>query len=355
MKSCSRVPTARTTSASAATTFADVEPVMPSGPAVEGVRVRHQRAARGGLGDGNAVPLGEVQRAPPGAGVPDAAAEHQQRPLGRAQHARGLGDGPAVRARPQRPVRDRLEQRLGEVVRLRLDVLRQRQDDRARVGRVREHPRDLRQRREQLLGPGDAVEVAADRTEGVVDRRGAVAEGLDLLQHRVRRAAGERVARQQQDRQPVRVRDPGGGDHVQRARPDRRRHHADLPPVRRLRVADRGQGHALLGVPAPDRDLAAVLLQRGAEAEDVAVPEDREHPREQRHLTAVEGFRTLREDPLDQRLSRCQLHRTRPSWSVTGQRGSRSSGFQVSRIQLCAGSSQNAIDRSSAGPARTFR
>ena len=33
MKSCRRVPTARTTSAAAATTFADEEPVIPSGPA----------------------------------------------------------------------------------------------------------------------------------------------------------------------------------------------------------------------------------------------------------------------------------------------------------------------------------
>ena len=37
---------------------------------------------------------------------------------------------------------------------------------------------------------------------------------LDLLQHRVGQPMRERVAGEQKHRQPVGVRDPGGGDHV---------------------------------------------------------------------------------------------------------------------------------------------
>jgi hypothetical protein len=282
-------------------------------PGVQGVRVRNQRPARGGFHDRDPVPLGEVQRPSRGPRIPDTAAEHQQGTAGRTQDPGRLGDRTAVRARARRPVRHRLEQRVREVVGLGLDVLRQREGHRPGLGRVRQHPRDLRQRREQLLGPADPVEVAGDRAERVVHRRGRVAERLDLLQHRIRRPVGERVARQQQHRQPVRVGDAGRGDHVERARSDRRRHDTDLPPVRGLRVPDRGERHALLGVPAPDREVPAVLLQGGAEAEDVAVPEDREDAREERDFRAVQGLRALREDPADQRLRRRQLHCTRPS------------------------------------------
>ena len=45
----------------------------------------------------------------------------------------------------------------------------------------------------------------------------------------------------------------------------------------------------------------------------------------------------------------------RPGAEVTGHRGSISMPDQVSRIQAWAGSSQNAIARSSPGPAITFR
>src|SRR5690606_40800146 len=48
---------------------------------------------------------------------------------------------------------------------------------------------------ENLLGPGDAVEVARDRTEAVVGADRRVAEILDLLEHRVRTAARIDVSR----------------------------------------------------------------------------------------------------------------------------------------------------------------
>jgi hypothetical protein len=203
-------------------------------------------------------------------------------------------------------VHDGLEQRGREVVRLRLHVLRQRERHRPALARVGQHARDLRQGRDQLLGPGDPVEPAADRPERVVDRGRRVAEVLDLLQHRVGRAVDERVAGQQEQRQPVGVRDPGGGDHVQRPRPDRRGRDADLPAMGRLRVAHRRQRHALLVVTAPHRKIR--LGQRRPQAQHVAVPEDREHAGEQRGLGAVKQHRPLRHQPPDQRLRRRRPH-----------------------------------------------
>ena len=200
------------------------------------------------------------------------------------------------------------EHRHGEVVLLGLHVLRQAQHHRPGVGRVGEHAGHLRQRRQQLLRPGDPVEVARDRPERVVHARGRVAVVLDLLQHGVGAPAGERVAGQQQHRQPVGVGQTGRGHHVERTRTGRgrRRHH--LPAVHRPREADRRQGHALLVLATPGRQLVLDVVQRGAEPEHVAVPEDREHPCEQRHLGAVEQLGPLRDHPPHQRLRRGQPH-----------------------------------------------
>ena len=221
---------------------------------------------------------------------------------------RGLGDGPDVGSLARHAVHPRGEHRHGEVVLLGLHVLRQAQHHRPGVGRVGEHAGHLRQRRQQLLRPGDPVEVARDRPERVVHARGRVAEVLHLLQHRVGAPAGERVAGQQQHRQPVGVGQTGRGHHVERPRTGRgrRRHH--LPAVHRPREADRGQRHALLVLTAPGRQLVLDVVQRGAEPEHVAVPEDRENPCEQRHLGAVQQLGTLRDHPLHQRLRRRQPH-----------------------------------------------
>ena len=163
--------------------------------------------------------------------------------------------------------------------------------------------------REQLVGPGDPVEVARDRAEGVVDRGRGVAEVLDLLEHGIGSAARERVAGQQQHREPVGVRHSGGGDHVEGAWADGGGHGHHLAAVGRPGEADRGEGHALLVLAAPGRQLVALLVQGGAQPEDVAVPEDREHAREQRHLAAVEQLRALRDHPADERLGGGQSDR----------------------------------------------
>jgi hypothetical protein len=108
------------------------------------------------------------------------------------------------------------------------------------------------------------------------------------------------------------VGDRGGGDHVRRPGADRRRGDHDLAPAHRFGVADRGECHALLVLAAPRRQFVARLLERLPEAGHVAVPEDREHAREQRRLAAVDR-RALRDQVLDNRLGGGQLHPSSPN------------------------------------------
>ena len=83
-----------------------------------------------------------------------------------------------------------------------------------------------------------------------------------------------------------------------------------------------------------------------------------------RYREAAEAYHNaVTLDPLtgqepDQRLGHRQAHpaaHRRPPAPVMGTRGSVGTPVQESRIQPWAGSSQKAIDRSSPGPARTFR
>ena len=113
-------------------------------------------------------------------------------------------------------------------------------------------------------------------------------------------------------RQPVGHRHAGGRDHVRRTRADRGRGDHDLASAHRLRVGDRSERHALLVLPADRRQLVARLVEREAEAGDVAVAEDREHTREERRLATVD-HRPLGDQEADDRLRGRQsdgLHRT---------------------------------------------
>ena len=118
-----------------------------------------------------------------------------------------------------------------EIVGVGLDVLRQRDHHGTGVNRVGEHPHGGGQRGEQLLGPGNAVEEAADRPERVVDGHVRLQRVLQLLQHRALVPGRVRVTRQQQHRQPVDGGQRRPGDHVQRARADRGGHgQRGVPP-----------------------------------------------------------------------------------------------------------------------------
>ena len=123
-----------------------------------------------------------------------------------------------------------------------------------RIGQDRDRPVE---RRHDLLGPRDAVEIARHRAEAVIGAHRSVAEVLDLLQNRIGPAVGEHVAGDQQHRQPIDMRDRGGGDHVGRARADRggAGHHPLAP--RGLGEGDRGMRHRLLVVGAIGRQRVA--------------------------------------------------------------------------------------------------
>jgi hypothetical protein len=223
-----------------------------------------------GLTDGDAVPLGEARQRVLRPAVAHATAGDDQRLPGRLEQLHGGPKLVEVGPRARDAMDDRLEEPDRVVERLTLHVLAQPQEGRAAVRRVEHRRHRLRQRLEDLLGPRDPVPVAGDRPEGVVDADRRVAEVLDLLEHRVRRAGDVVVAREQQHRQPVGVRHARGRDHVGGARPDRAGRHHDLPALPGLRERDRRQRHRLLVLPAPGRQL--VLDASSASERQVTLP-----------------------------------------------------------------------------------
>ena len=76
------------------------------------------------------------------------------------------------------------------IVRVGLDVLRQGDGDCAGLGRVGQDAHCLGQRRQQLLGPGDAVEETADGAETVVDADIGGNRVFELLEDRPLAARG---------------------------------------------------------------------------------------------------------------------------------------------------------------------
>ncbi len=251
-------------------------------PHVEQVIVTQRALAGLRLGHRNGVALREGRKRRGRVRIVHAAARDDQRPLRRRDQPRGFGE--LARIRPHAPRRpDALgEEALRIVVRLGLRVLAQRQRHRSARRRIGQHVHGARQRRDDLLRPRDAVEIARHRAEAVVGRDRAVREILDLLQHRIGAAVGEHVAGQQQHRQAVDMRDRRRRHHVGRARPDRRGagHHA--PPAARLGERDRRMRHRLLVVRPVGRQRVARRPQRLAERRHVAVAEDRPHAGEQR-------------------------------------------------------------------------
>ncbi len=273
----------------------------PERPRVVRVVMRERRLARDRLDDRDPVPLRERAERVDGARVVDAATGDEQRSLGPADQRGRRLDVARIGARPPDVVDGWFEESGREVVRLGLDVLGQREERRSARRRIQHHGQGLRQRADDLGGLGDAVPVAAHRPERIGDGDRRVAEVFDLLQDGVDDPVLERVARQEQDREPVGVSDGRGGHHVGRARPDRRRRDHDPPAAHRLGVRDGRQGHRLLVVAAVRRQSVLDGFERLAERGDVAVAEDREDPGEDRHLVTVD-LGSLGEQPAHDRL-----------------------------------------------------
>ena len=279
-----------------------------------------------------------------------------QRPTRLANGGDGRAELSGVRARAGDLVDDWFEQTRRKVVGLRLDVLGQGDERRTAVRRVEHHGQRLGQRLDDLLRPGDPVPVPDDRPERVVGRRRRRTEVLDLLEHGVGEATLERVAGEHQQREPVGHRHAGSGDEVEGTRADRGRGDHQLAPTHRLGIGDRRQGHPLLVLSAPRRQLVACRVQGRPEARDVAVPEDREHAGDQWDLGTVDQ-RSLGNEIADDGLCGGQpdgvTHGSKLHSSARADR--RPCRSHESRTQWCAGSSQNAIDRWPSGPASTLR
>ncbi len=278
------------------------------GAHVERVRVRQGRLPGLGLAERQAVRLAELAQRVLGLGVQHAAARnHERLPRGAQQAGRGV-QFVLVRAGTARRPQPRLEQAGWVVVRLRLHVLAQPQRDGTALGRVGHDLHGAGEGGNELFGPHKAVEVAGYWAQAVIGRHRAVAPVLDLLQHGVRAAAREHVARQQQQRQPVDVGHGGSGDQVGGARPNRGGAGHRAPPPACLGIRDGGVGHRLLVMGAVGRQGVARAVQRLAHARDVAVAENGPDAAEERLLQPSE-HRALRGHRADQRLRHRQAHR----------------------------------------------
>ncbi|GAA3209448.1 hypothetical protein GCM10020256_06770 [Streptomyces thermocoprophilus] len=188
---------------------------------------------------------------------------------------------------------------------------------------------------DQRLGAGDAVEVAGDRAEGVVDGDIGLHRVLQLLEQRVGGVRGEVVAGQQQHRQPVDRGEGGAGDQIGRARADGGGDGLRGEPVQLAGVGDRRVHHRLLVAALVVRHHVRVLDQRLAEARHVAVAEDAPGAGDQPVPGAV-ALGVLGGEEPHQGLGGRQtdaVHRDL-SWAVyRGSRGSTGCAGQVSRIQ----------------------
>jgi hypothetical protein len=151
----------------------------------------HAALAALALGHRYAVRFGESAQRVPGLAVEHAAAHHDQRPLCRAQKMCGTRQFGAIGRHAPEAEGFGVQEVLGAVEGLGLHVLRQRQAHGAAAGRI-DHGLDRAgQGREDLLRPQDAVEIARDRAQAIVDAQVAVRKVFELLQHRVRCARGE--------------------------------------------------------------------------------------------------------------------------------------------------------------------
>ncbi len=167
------------------------------------VAMRQRRLAGLGLDDGHAMFLCEGRQCLARLRIKDAAAGDDD------GFFRGLQGGDCcrqfVRIRLRTTDRPDLfgKEAFRIVIGLGLNILAERECHRTAIGRIGQDLHGAAQCWNDLLGAGDAVEVARHRTEAVIGGHRAIAEILDLLQNRIRAAIGEDVAGKEQDGQTV--------------------------------------------------------------------------------------------------------------------------------------------------------
>ena len=232
--------------------------------------------------------FGEMRQCRAGAGIEYPAAGDDQRLIGLAQR-RDRGVEFVLRRTGATQSPNALREEAFRIVEsFRLNVLAQRQRNRPALGRIGEHRHGALQRVDDLLGPGDAVEIARHGAKAIVCGNGAVAEILDLLQDGIGPAIGKDIAGQQKKRQTVHMRNRGRRNHVCCSRSDRTRHRHHPAAKARLGESDRGVRHRLLVMRAVGRQLIPHLIERLADGRHVAVAEDRPNAGEKRDLFAFD-------------------------------------------------------------------
>ena len=192
----------------------------------------------------------------------------------------------------------------------------------AGVGRRREDPHHLGQRRDELLRAVDPVPVADDRAERVVRARVLRSRPLQLLEDGRLDPLREGVAGHQQHRHVVDGGRRGARDHVGRPRADRGQAGEGAEAVLELRVAHRRVDHGLLVAGEVVREVRLGLLDRLGDAADVPVAEDAPQAREEPGLVAV-PLHVLHGEVVDECLAGgqppgCHLHVS--CWGVAGRR-----------------------------------
>ena len=274
-------------------------PVTPTEPHVEGMAVRQRRFSGLCFDDRNAMPFRKGRKRLAGFGIQHAAAGNDDRLCRCFEHRDRMGQFVRIGMQAARGPDFFVKEAFGIIIGFRLHILAERQRDRAAIGGIGQHLHGAAQRRDDLFGAGDAVEIARNRAEAVVDGHRAVAEILDLLEDRIRTAIGKDIAREKQDRQAV---DMGKGcrcHHVECAGADGRGAGHEAAAEACLGKGDRRICHALLVLGAVGRQRVLDAMQRLADTGDIAMAENGEDTAEDRGLLTVNHGHLLGQKPRD--------------------------------------------------------
>ena len=186
-----------------------------------------------------------------------------------------------VRQAPLDPPGPLFEKGRRVVVGVSLHILGQRQGDGSGLYRIGQHPHGLRQGRQELLGPGDAVEETTDGAKAVIHADIGRYRMLELLQDRTLVPGHVVVRRQEQYRQSI-----DGG----RSRP---RQHVGGPRTDGGGAGQGGQAAVRLGVSRSRvhhglfvaglkvGEVGPVFVKRLPQTSHVAMAEDAEDGRDQ--------------------------------------------------------------------------
>ena len=258
-----------------------------------------------GFRERNAVAFREAGQRFPGTGIFHTAAANNQRlaaGLNGRDRIRQLGGAGRAAIETMHAAH---KERLRVIPGFALHILRQTESDGTGFRRIGQDAHRINAGAHQLFRTRNAVPVFADGPEGVVGADAQVIALLNLLQHRVRLTGSKHIAGQQQQRNAVGGGRRGGGNHIGRARTDGRGAGDDLAAQRLAGKTGGDVRHALFVTPLEDPHVAAVLFQRLAQPQHVAVAKDGEDTFYEFMLFAIDVEKLVIKE-LHQRLRHCQ-------------------------------------------------